>query len=406
VFQIFGEANDDENMAIRINGKTVITCTWRNDAGEPATDPNPVEGLWETGDMKKSHRYYMGNNKSIVGDWVTLEPGVPVDMEMVIGDNGGQACFMIAVEEQGVEYPKTYQGGPLLPAFKTAEFSRDMLDLIYKNLVEDEICLTNGPVFNDYGSSSRGIAQKATVEPEVPDSNPEVVQAKKPVDDYRLWNLADGKSLEARLLTNIGGQAVVKTRKGKQVKIPVNRFSPEDIRLIELNQPPKLNIDLIKNIKQKTFSMEHISTSDSIRPPEKRCHFGVRLKQTSSGDYNHQLFVDYYVVGQERLGQKYILLDRQSTSFVPARENGRTHEALSEREVVLENFAIDGEPRGETYATYLITVTDERGEVIAVSAPSSWLLDNLERLQKLGPGNYMNKKCERVFPTRPPRTRY
>ncbi len=92
----------------------------------------------------------MGNNRAVVGDWITLKAGVPRKMEVLLGDNGGEACAMLAVEVKGVEYERNRQGGPILPAFKTSEPSHNLLDSIYKDLPVGEICLTNGPVFSDY----------------------------------------------------------------------------------------------------------------------------------------------------------------------------------------------------------------------------------------------------------------
>jgi hypothetical protein len=152
--------------------------------------------------------------------------------------------------------------------------------------------------------------------------------------------------------------------------------------------------------------MDNISTSGDIRPPETRTHYGVRLKQTSAGRYNHELIVEFFAIGQERLGQKYILLDRCQSKFVPTKENNQSHEFTGTREVVLENYVIDDEPRGEDYSGYLVTVTDENGEIIVVETSNNWLHENLEKLRELSPGNYLDKHCNRVFPTRPPSIRY
>ncbi len=394
--------NADEVLAIKLNNEIVAACTWRNTTtGEITFDAHSMAGLWETSDSMASGRYFIGNNRAIAGDWITLEPGVPVDMEMVLGDNGVEACFIVAVEEKGVEYPKNSQGGPLLPAFKTAEFSRDMLDVIYKNLVDGEICLTNGPVFNDYGSSPKRMVKGS--EPELLVEPNETVAENQ---EYRIWNLVDGKSIDARFVTLVGGKVLFESKRGKQAKVSLDQFSSEDLDFIMLRRPPKLDIDLIKDIKQKTFAMELVSTSSAVRPPEDRCHFGMRIKQQSSGNYNYELFSECFVIGQERLGNKYILLDRQETSFRLTRENERMHEFMSAQEVILTDYIIALEPRGEKYATYLITVTDERGEVIAVSTPSKWLQEHLGNLKQLKSGNYMNKLCERVYPTRPPATSY
>ena len=49
---------------------------------------------------------------------------------------------------------------------------------------------------------------------------------------------------------------------------------------------------------------------------------------------------------------------------------------------------------------------DERGEIIAHAATDNWLFENLEALEKLPVGVFMDKTCRRVYPTGPERTRY
>ncbi|MDF7798634.1 hypothetical protein P4C99_04120 [Pontiellaceae bacterium B1224] len=154
------------------------------------------------------------------------------------------------------------------------------------------------------------------------------------------------------------------------VKIPVEQLSEEDQVYIELARPPKFNITFTKKNRQKTFVMEHISTSSDIRVPETRTHYGVKLRQTSAGDYHHELGVEFFAIGQERLGQEI-------------------HSA--------------GSSEDPLHSRYVVIVTDERDEIIAMEASTDRLIKNLEKLK---PGNYMDKQCNRVYPTQPPRTRY
>jgi len=72
-------------------------------------------------------------------------------MEVVITDNIAQnASFILFVEVKGEDYPKGVHNGPLLPIFKTAELTRDHLDIIYRSLADEEVDCVNGPVFRDY----------------------------------------------------------------------------------------------------------------------------------------------------------------------------------------------------------------------------------------------------------------
>ena len=62
--------------------------------------------------------------------------------------------------------------------------------------------------------------------------------------------------------------------------------------------------------------------------------------------------------------------------------------------------------RGEEYCGFLVTVTDERGEIIAVKSSNNWLYKNLDNLKALTVGHFMDKDCTRAFPARLPVTLY
>jgi hypothetical protein len=219
-----------------------------------------------------------------------------------------------------------------------------------------------------------------------------------------VWNLKDGTTFEAELVTVMSDKAVFKTVKRKVVKLPLDQFSDESLLRIELEMPPKLDIEFINSRSKVNFPAG--ASDAATRPPEVRAHYGVRIKQTNVGNYDHELNVELFAIGIERLGDKYILLDRQSTPFTLTAENKKTFEFRSERGVVLRNFLAGAgqskTPRGERYYGYLAVVKDVRGETIAVGASHDWLFENIENLSKRTVGNYMDETCARVFPTRPP----
>ena len=106
---------------------------------------------WQTKYPTQSDTYYLGNQQMKVGDWIELKAGEPVEMKVIFGEwVGGQVSCILLVEVEGEEYPTSRQGGPLLPAFKTEEFTLDQIEEIYKHLPEGECTLTNGPVFRDF----------------------------------------------------------------------------------------------------------------------------------------------------------------------------------------------------------------------------------------------------------------
>jgi hypothetical protein len=140
----------DDSIAIRINKEVVVAGSMTGSDGTDERASKMFRSKWKT-DSHDSLKYWFGYSLAIVGDWVTLEPGVAYDMEVVITDNAAAGSFfMVAVEEEGKEYPRNRQGGPILPIFKMSELSRDHLDIIYKSLPEGEVDCINGPIFRDF----------------------------------------------------------------------------------------------------------------------------------------------------------------------------------------------------------------------------------------------------------------
>ncbi|MCK4564855.1 MAG: hypothetical protein KAU94_09295 [Verrucomicrobia bacterium] len=133
----------DEILAVRVGKEVVFADIWEGDRDK-------YGNFWRGNDPQRK-MYRLGHNTTMeVGDWVSLKAGVPRDIDILMGDNGGLAALMLLVEVKGVEYERNRQGGPILPIFKMSELSHDQLDLIYQDLSTNEACLTNGPVFKDY----------------------------------------------------------------------------------------------------------------------------------------------------------------------------------------------------------------------------------------------------------------
>jgi len=391
-------ANGDAYMMIRVDGKEVFLDAW----------PGHLAFFdWWQSSSADSLKYYLGNKQAAVGDWITLEAGKAVDMEVMFGEwRGGFLAAMLAVEVKGVEYEKNKQGAPLLPAFKTEEFSRDLLDEIRQYLTEDEVCLTNGPVFRDYDVSSGALAKaKGAVEPApVPEALPlDTTDENK----LRMWTMVDGRTFEAELVAVIGGKIALKNTKGKLRKIPKERLSGEDLKFIQLDMPPELDISLSKQSKQRVYPE---SLGHQPRPTSAYYVFSAKIKQTSTKRYDQELQVEMFAIGAEVDGDKFILLDRLESSFTPTKENQRSCR-LEGRTVELTDYLIGNDTigrlhRGQKYSSFLVVVTDARGKIIAHETPKKWLFDNLENLRQIPVGRYFDKTCTRVSPTGPKQIYY
>jgi len=342
-------------------------------------------------------KYFLANKPLRIGDWIDLKAGEPLEMQVLFGEYaGGSMTGMLLVEVDGVEYPQTRQGGPLLPAFKTEEFTRDQLEEIRKYLPEGECSLTNGPVFRDYfssGKSSGESIRKVAEKESVPEIEPSIIE-----DKMRLWSLTNGKTLEAEYVTLMGGKAILKTKRGKQVKLTENEISEADLEYIELKSPPKLDLNFSKTSKQRIYP-DILWVGDDGIPSVLLYDFKVTIKQKSTHLYPHELKAEYFAIGKEIDGDKRILLDYQKESILLSK-GSRSMVEMTGNTVELEDYFIQGFHRGEKYKGFLVVVTDSLGKIIQYKASSENLFENLENLRRIPVGKYFDKDCNRCQPTR------
>ena len=396
-FRFVGQG--DDVLVVAINGEMVLNGSWPRGEWDTQNTLSIAAGGWQS-KSSKSRTYKLGNDFAEYGDWITLEPGVPAKMDVMLGEvPGGGFDGMLAVQVKGEEYELNAQQGPILPMFKTAEPTHDLLDAIYEWLVPGEACLTNGPVFSDFG----GGAKKGRVAlKEAPEPAP--VLKHNPV---RVWNFKSGDVLEGEYIAMMGDKIVLKTIKGKQVKIPVNSFSDEDKRYAVLSDPPDFSVDFIKT--STTSSGRYMLSPKELQwgllPPRVNDFtFGARVRQTSARPYNYELQVEYFAIGQQLLDDdKFIFLDRGSSAFTPTKDNKRSMEFKGKRVVEMQTYPLHDQMRGRKFKGHLVLVRDQRGEIIAYSASSEWLFEQREKLMRLPIGVFFDENCDRVFPTGPKR---
>jgi hypothetical protein len=273
--------------------------------------------------------------------------------------------------------------------------SHDELDLIYQITEDGIVNCTNGPVFNDFETSGMHAIKESNEQQESTVS--EEVNVPSAIEQ---WTLSDATTFEAEYVMEMSGYATFRNAEGREVKVELEQLSPESRTQIALKNPPKLEFDLVKDQNRVSFSGGNQRGTGS-RSPEDRVRYGARIFTRSNIDYDFPMELEVFVIGQERLGPAYILLDKFDVTFQLNRENSRKFEYLNDRLVVLRNYTSRDEPRGEDYRGYVAIVKDIRGEVIATFSSPKFFLDQVDNLRRRSIGSFMDKKCNRIFPTRP-----
>jgi hypothetical protein len=373
----------DNFLLIRLDGKVVMDYK------------NQFERVLP-GKRFKPQNYHFGHWYAYATDWIELEPGVPMEMEVITGDYmGGLFAAMIAVEEYGKDYPKAPlpQDNPVLPVFKTSSLSLDQIDAVYEFMWEGHLSLTNGPIFNDYDTQgvSASLAKAA--------ARPEPAPPPAPKSALRVWTLNDGKNVEAEYVAIMGDKVALKTARRKVVKVPLSSFSEADLDWLELLNPPQLSLDFKKYTS--SFKVLYNPNTGMAIPTAQHFAGGVLVKQQNMKPYTHPLRLEMYVVADEYDGNNFILLDRQIETFALTPENERTFELRGKDTILRKYENYGGVLRGEKYKGYMILVYDERGEIIAKNLSHDWLLGLVDSLREFPVGRHFNRKGERVHPPRP-----
>lgn len=392
-FRFWGQG--DDYLIVRVDGELVLSACWPMTA-EPLFTP-----LWSSSSAD-NRKYPLGGNYSVVGDWITLKAGEAVDMEVLIGEApGGLFCSLLVVEVQGEEYERnSYRNGPKLPIFKTEELPLDLVEQIHFMLDPGDAAVTNGPVFRDFVPKRKpGLVGDAAIA-ESPAMPPEPADADSKV---RIWTSADGKTLEAEYVTTMAGQVVVKTARGKQKKLPLSLLSEADRTFVELENPPKFNLNFTKSSTQIQPPETTPFLDQAPRPMRIFDYvFGVKMKPRGKCDYKHELRVEYFAVADQVDGDNHILLEHQESRFTPDEENKGIHTFYGEEvRVVSSALRQDNPMRGAEYGGFLIVITDKRGKVVQYKASHEWLYEKLENLRKVPVGKNFNKNGNRIGPTRP-----
>jgi hypothetical protein len=107
------------------------------------------------GSPDKEHLgYILMNGFTSVGKWFTMEPGEPIEMEVLIGDfqNPHFGVYLLIQDEEEMSYYNVREtdGMPILPVFRTAEMPASLKRQLKYDMYKDEVDFNGGEIFNVY----------------------------------------------------------------------------------------------------------------------------------------------------------------------------------------------------------------------------------------------------------------
>ena len=145
-FRFWGHG--DDVLFVRINGEIVLDGCWQThyEADMAGWRPEPEA-------EEVNRRYTLANTRFRVGNWFELDPGIPLEMEVLLGEiPGGGFSAMLCVEQEGVDYPERDipGGGPLLPIFRTMETPEHIIDEMSYAMPDGQVDFFGGSIFSAY----------------------------------------------------------------------------------------------------------------------------------------------------------------------------------------------------------------------------------------------------------------
>jgi hypothetical protein len=362
-------------LIVRVGGNIVVST---------GGDQTYFSSLWKSDDPDNRDIY------STVGDWITLEPGVPMDMEVLVGNySGAYFSTKLLVEVKDAEYGEGRTRGPVYPIFKTAKLSRDEVDNICKDYYYGPESITNGPVFCDHKTSVAVPANRG---------RPEAADAAAPTNLYRSvrgWTLEDGERLTGAFVIKIGQTVTLRDPAGELASLPYEAFCAEDREFIQLARFPVFNIDFSR-ITSRHWEPDR---RDRLKyPPSFDWTFAAKLEQRSAGRYEFELTAEVFVLGREATGSNYVLIARNTKTFVPCKANERKCRTPGGKNHLFIDW-VSGKPHGVQYYGYLVTVTDKNGVVVQTRASNGWMLQYVDNIMKAQSGWYLDRTLVRTYPS-------
>ncbi len=363
-------------LIVRVNGNIVVST---------GGDQSYFSDLWISDDPDNQ------DISNTAGDWITLEPGVPMNMEVLVGNfSGTYFSTKLFVEVKDEEYEEGRTHTPILPIFKTAKLSRDEIDMICKDYYYGPESITNGPIFCDHKTSII-----------IPSNQVQTVEQNEihtPTNLYysaRNWTMKSGKSIEASFVIKIGPTVTLRDPQGELVSLPYENFSAQDQEFIQLARMPVFNLDLSRT----TTIHKEPDQRDQFNYPKSFDHsFAAKLEQRSAGPYNFDLAANLFVLGKEATGDKYVLIARDTKIFVPNKENEQKYQTPG-KTVHLFTDSISGKPHGVIYYGYLISITDKNDVLVQAKASNKWMLEHLDHILEAQDGWYLDHSLMRTYPS-------
>jgi hypothetical protein len=181
--------------------------------------------------------------------------------------------------------------------------------------------------------------------------------------EMRTWTSGKGDTIEAEYVRMFpGGQVVLKSSNGRELKVPVSGLCEADQSYLAALVPPELEIKVDVDVDIDT---EYSSDSYVRKRETSTCK--VVVQKTNREPCSRTFTAHIYVFAEEERGDKRWLITQstEKVSFTDNRDTLRFECPPAEVEFISAEYV---DARGYRYDGYLVVITDESGEAIAMES--------------------------------------
>ena len=200
--------------------------------------------------------------------------------------------------------------------------------------------------------------------------------------EMRTWTSVKGDTIEAELVRKTGNQVVLKTQKGKQLKIPLSGLSKADHEYLMAAIPPKMEISVKVDVDRDKQGDGYY-----YEETEEAYTISVSIRKTSRDKSNRKFKARLYIIAEskKKTGKMLIGYRTLDFSFIDRNEanfTGFAHVSSTQSYYTKTGYRYEG---------YLVCVEDEAGKVVAVETNQGSYEKNLSNLKRANEGDRLSK---------------
>ncbi len=197
--------------------------------------------------------------------------------------------------------------------------------------------------------------------------------------ESRIWTSKKGDAIEAEYVKMFGDKVVLKTNKGKTLKVSVAGLCAADREYLASVVPPRIEVIVDVDVNRETESSGY-----SYERKSEAIKCSVILKKTNQEPCSRKFTAHIYVFAKKERGNTRWLIScvKESVSF--ADENVAQFKTPVARVQYINAGYIDNQ--GFRYEGYLVVVADDAGQVVAMESNQGKYEKNWSKIKDANKG--------------------